>query len=114
AWFCPLWIDHQCAVRGRDARATLAAAHDVSAGFDSDVLRLPVDPAAGAEAVPRNPRHPRIRTGFAIDRDSAATCIQVAVAALVPISAYSGLARQPSLLPLMGSGRGLWGKDSRR
>lgn len=36
------------------------------------------------------------------------------VAALVPISAYGATARQPSLLPLAGSGRGLWGKDSTR
>lgn len=37
-----------------------------------------------------------------------------AVAALVPISAHSGAAPQYSLLPLAGSGRGLWGRDSRR
>jgi prevent-host-death family protein len=36
------------------------------------------------------------------------------VAALVPIAAYKASARQESLLPLEGSGRGLWGKDSRR
>ena len=36
------------------------------------------------------------------------------VAALVPIEAYgSGVAQQP-LLPVEGSGRGLWGKDSTR
>jgi prevent-host-death family protein len=34
------------------------------------------------------------------------------VAALVPIDAYSAAVRQPSLLPLRGSGRGLWGKNS--
>ena len=34
------------------------------------------------------------------------------VAALVPIEAYSAAVRQPSLLPLQGSGRGLWGKHS--
>ncbi len=35
-----------------------------------------------------------------------------AVAALVPIEAYGSAVRQQSLLPLAGSGRGLWGKDS--
>jgi prevent-host-death family protein len=34
------------------------------------------------------------------------------VAALVPIEAYAAAVRQPSLLPLQGSGRGLWGKSS--
>lgn len=34
------------------------------------------------------------------------------VAALVPISDYKPKARQPSLLPLAGSGRGYWGKNS--
>ena len=34
------------------------------------------------------------------------------VAALVPIKAYEASARQQSLLPLIGSGRGMWGKDS--
>jgi prevent-host-death family protein len=37
-----------------------------------------------------------------------------AVAALVPISAYGGASPQRSLIPVAGSGRGLWGKDSRR
>ncbi len=37
-----------------------------------------------------------------------------AVAALVPISAYGGASEQQSLIPIAGSGRGLWGKDSRR
>jgi prevent-host-death family protein len=36
------------------------------------------------------------------------------VAALIPISAYDAVARQPSLLPLQGSGRGLWGRSSTR
>ena len=36
------------------------------------------------------------------------------VAALVPIGAYGAAVRQPSLLPLAGTGRGLWGKDSTR
>jgi prevent-host-death family protein len=36
------------------------------------------------------------------------------VAALVPIEAYGSTVRQQSLLPLKGSGRGLWGKDSTR
>ena len=36
------------------------------------------------------------------------------VAALVPIEAYGSAVRQQSLLPLKGSGRGLWGKDSTR
>ncbi|HXW23932.1 MAG TPA: type II toxin-antitoxin system Phd/YefM family antitoxin [Xanthobacteraceae bacterium] len=34
------------------------------------------------------------------------------VAALVPIGAYGAAVRQPPLLPLRGSGRGLWGKRS--
>jgi prevent-host-death family protein len=34
------------------------------------------------------------------------------VAALVPIEHYGTAVRQPSLLPLQGSGRGLWGKNS--
>jgi prevent-host-death family protein len=34
------------------------------------------------------------------------------IAALVPIGAYDAAVRQPSLLPLQGSGRGLWGKNS--
>src|ERR1700688_4938148 len=34
------------------------------------------------------------------------------VAALVPISAYGAAVRQPPLLPLKGSGRGLWGGNS--
>lgn len=36
------------------------------------------------------------------------------VAALVPIEAYGATLRQQSLLPLAGSGRGLWGRDSTR
>jgi len=36
------------------------------------------------------------------------------IAALVPISAYKASERQASILPLEGTGRGLWGKDSRR
>lgn len=36
------------------------------------------------------------------------------VAALVPIDAYRPSDRQEPLLPLAGSGRGLWGKDSVR
>ena len=36
------------------------------------------------------------------------------VAALVPMSAYEPAARQQPLLPLKGSGCGLWGKDSTR
>jgi prevent-host-death family protein len=36
------------------------------------------------------------------------------VAALVPIAAYGAAVRQQPLLPLAGSGRGLWGKDSAR
>ena len=35
-----------------------------------------------------------------------------AVAALVPMEAYGAALRQEDLLPLAGSGRGLWGKDS--
>jgi prevent-host-death family protein len=35
-----------------------------------------------------------------------------AVAALVPIGAYESRAEQQSLLPLAGSGHGLWGSDS--
>ncbi len=34
------------------------------------------------------------------------------VAALVPMAVYGGALRQRSLLPLAGSGFGLWGKDS--
>jgi prevent-host-death family protein len=36
------------------------------------------------------------------------------VAALVPIGEYRSASRQQSLLPLAGSGRGMWGKDSTR
>ena len=36
------------------------------------------------------------------------------IAALVPIAALAGFARQQSLLPLAGSGRGLWGLDRSR
>lgn len=36
------------------------------------------------------------------------------VAALVPISAYGSSARQQPLVPVKGSGRGLWGKASTR
>ena len=34
------------------------------------------------------------------------------IAALVPIDAYDSVVRQQSLLPVAGSGRGLWSKDS--
>jgi prevent-host-death family protein len=34
------------------------------------------------------------------------------IAALVPIEVFGGTLQQQSLLPLAGSGRGLWGKDS--
>jgi len=37
-----------------------------------------------------------------------------AVAVLVPIDEYRPVARQASLVPLAGSGRGMWGKDSAR
>jgi prevent-host-death family protein len=36
------------------------------------------------------------------------------VAALMPVEAYNASLRQHPLLPLEGSGRGLWGKDSGR
>ena len=36
------------------------------------------------------------------------------VAALVPIEAYGAGIRQQSLVPVAGSGRGLWGKNSTR
>lgn len=36
------------------------------------------------------------------------------IAALVPIAAYEATVTQPSLLPLAGTGRGLWGKSSTR
>jgi prevent-host-death family protein len=36
------------------------------------------------------------------------------VAALIPIEAYDAAARQQPLLPVGGSGRGSWGKDSTR
>lgn len=36
------------------------------------------------------------------------------VAALVPIEAHGPVPRQEPLLPLQGSGRGLWGEDSTR
>ena len=34
------------------------------------------------------------------------------VAALVPIDAYHAATRQQPLMPVAGSGRGLWGNDS--
>ena len=36
------------------------------------------------------------------------------VAAVVPIGAYHAAVRQEPLLPVAGSGHGLWGKDSTR
>ena len=36
------------------------------------------------------------------------------VAALVPIEAYGAAIRQQPLIPVAGSGRGLWGKNSTR
>jgi prevent-host-death family protein len=36
------------------------------------------------------------------------------VAAIVPMTDFTGGARQQPLLPVKGSGRGLWGKDSSR
>ena len=36
------------------------------------------------------------------------------VAALMPIDAYGAAIRQPSLIPVAGSGKGLWGKNSTR
>jgi prevent-host-death family protein len=36
------------------------------------------------------------------------------VAALVPIEAYGAVVRQQPLMPMEGSGRGLWGKDGAR
>ena len=36
-----------------------------------------------------------------------------AVAALVPADTYGAATRQQPLLPLKGSGRGLWGRNSR-
>jgi len=36
------------------------------------------------------------------------------VAILVPIDMYRPVERQASLVPLAGSGRGMWGKDSTR
>ncbi|MCW5747595.1 MAG: type II toxin-antitoxin system prevent-host-death family antitoxin [Alphaproteobacteria bacterium] len=36
------------------------------------------------------------------------------VAALMPIEAYGAASQQQPLIPLAGSGRGLWGKDSVR
>jgi prevent-host-death family protein len=37
-----------------------------------------------------------------------------AIAALVPIAAYGAAARQQPLMPMQGTGRGLWGKNSSR
>jgi prevent-host-death family protein len=37
-----------------------------------------------------------------------------AVAAIVPLEAYEASGRQQPLLPVEGSGRGLWGDDSTR
>jgi prevent-host-death family protein len=37
-----------------------------------------------------------------------------AVAALVPLDDYEAGNRQEPLVPMEGSGRGLWGEDSRR
>jgi prevent-host-death family protein len=37
-----------------------------------------------------------------------------AVAALVPLEAYNDGRRQEPLVPMEGSGRGLWGEDSGR
>jgi prevent-host-death family protein len=37
-----------------------------------------------------------------------------AVAALVPLESYDNTRRQQSLLPIEGSGRGLWGRSSAR
>lgn len=37
-----------------------------------------------------------------------------AVAALVPVEAFDATGQQHSLVPLQGSGRGLWGKSSAR
>lgn len=34
------------------------------------------------------------------------------VAAIMPLDTYGGTGRQQSILPLAGSGRGLWGKTS--
>lgn len=36
------------------------------------------------------------------------------IAALVPIKTIGDLNKQQSLLPLLGSGRGLWGRNSTR
>jgi prevent-host-death family protein len=36
------------------------------------------------------------------------------VAAIVPLDAYDAASRQETLVPMEGSGRGLWGEDSRR
>ena len=36
------------------------------------------------------------------------------IAALVPIALYDTAVNQPSLLPLAGTGRGLWGRSSTR
>jgi len=36
------------------------------------------------------------------------------VAALVPLDEYAATGRQQPLLPVEGSGRGLWGEDSTR
>ncbi|HTW76120.1 MAG TPA: type II toxin-antitoxin system prevent-host-death family antitoxin [Steroidobacteraceae bacterium] len=50
-------------------------------------------------------------------RDGQATVITRhgrAVAALVPLESYSGLAEQRPLLALQGTGRGLWGRQSSR
>jgi prevent-host-death family protein len=36
------------------------------------------------------------------------------VAAIVPLEAYDAATRQEPLVPMEGSGRGIWGEDSRR
>jgi prevent-host-death family protein len=36
------------------------------------------------------------------------------VAAIVPLEAYDATTRQEPLVPMEGSGRGIWGEDSRR
>lgn len=67
-------------------------------------------PKKGAEEA-RN-QLPRLLEAAEKGRATIITKRGKAVAALVPIEQFNPAPKQMSLLPLKGSGRGLWGPDS--
>ncbi len=71
-----------------------------------------VDPVVRKGAEEARNQLPELLDAAAKGRSTIITRHGRPVAALVPIEAYGAAVRQQPLMPVEGSGRGLWGKSS--